>query len=48
MADHADNGGDNNNVFIYMGGNQRVPEDVSHVRVTNPSKLLLGMHSVVV
>jgi hypothetical protein len=32
MADHADDDGDNN-VFVYMGGNQEVPEDVTHVRI---------------
>ena len=31
MADN--NGGDNNSAFVYMGGNQRVPEDVTHVRI---------------
>ena len=31
MADN--NGGDNNNLFMYMGGNQRVPRDVRYVRV---------------
>jgi len=30
--DHADDG-DTNDVFVYMGGDQRVPRDVTHVRV---------------
>ena len=35
--DHADDG---NNVFIYMGGNQRVPRDVTHVRVHKSVKII--------
>ena len=40
MADHADDGGDNNNVFIYMGGDQQVPHDVTHVRVHKSVKII--------
>jgi hypothetical protein len=41
MADHADDdGGGNNNVFIYMGGDQEVPEDVTHVRVHKSVKII--------
>src|SRR6056300_352409 len=39
MADHAAEGGDNNDdddVFVYMGGNQRVPRDVTHA-IVDPS-----------
>jgi hypothetical protein len=39
MADHADDGG-NNDVFIYMGGDQEVPEDVTHVRVHKSVKII--------
>ncbi len=39
MADHADDGGDND-VFIYMGGDQEVPEDVTHVRVHKSVKII--------
>jgi hypothetical protein len=43
MADHADDEGDNDNdVFVYMGGNQRVPEDVTHVRVHKSVKIIRG------
>jgi hypothetical protein len=38
MADN--NGGDNNSAFVYMGGNQRVPEDVTHVRVHESVKII--------
>ena len=43
--DHADDAEDDD-VFIYMGGDQEVPEDVTHARVHKPSKLLVAMHSV--
>ena len=39
MADHADDGGDDD-VFIYMGGDQRVPWDVTHVRVHKSVKII--------
>ncbi len=32
--------GGNNNVFVYMGGNQRVPRDVTHVRVHKSVKII--------
>jgi hypothetical protein len=39
--DHAeDGGGDNGDVFIYMGGDQFVPEDVTHVRVHKSVKTI--------
>ena len=31
--DHAEDVGDDDDVFVYMGGNQRVPRDVRYVRV---------------
>jgi len=34
----ADNG--NNNVFVYMGGDQRVPRNVTHVRVHKSVKII--------
>jgi hypothetical protein len=34
----ADNG--NNNVFVYMGGDQRVPQNVTHVRVHKSVKII--------
>ncbi len=37
--DHADDG-DNDNVFIYMGGDQEVPDDVTHVRVHKSVKII--------
>ena len=40
MADHADDGGGNNDVFVYMGGDQRVPRDVTHVRVHKSVKII--------
>ncbi len=40
MADHADDGGGNNGVFVYMGGDQEVPEDVTHVRVHKSVKII--------
>jgi hypothetical protein len=41
MADHADDEGDNDNgVFIYMGGNQRVPRDVRYVRIHKSVKII--------
>ena len=38
MADHAD--GDDNDVFIYMGGDQRVPRNVRYVRVHKSVKII--------
>ena len=35
----ADEGGDNN-AFVYMGGDQEVPEDVTHVRVHKSVKII--------
>jgi hypothetical protein len=37
--DHADDGGDND-VFVYMGGDQRVPRDVRYVRVHKSVKVI--------
>ena len=38
--DHADDGGDDDDdVFVYMGGDQRVPWDVTHVRVHKSVKI---------
>ena len=37
--DHADDG-DNNNVFVYMGGDQRVPQHVTRVRVHKSVKII--------
>ncbi len=41
MADHADDEGfGNNNVFVYMGGNQEVPQHVTHVRIHKSVKII--------
>ncbi len=37
MADHADDG---NDVFVYMGGNQRVPRNVRYVRIHESVKII--------
>ena len=37
----ADNG--NNNVFVYMGGDQRVPRNVTHVRIHKSVKIITRM-----
>jgi hypothetical protein len=37
--DHADDDG-NNDIFIYMGGDQRVPDDVTHVRIHKSVKII--------
>ena len=39
MADHADDG-DGGDVFIYMGGDQRVPRNVRYVRVHKSVKII--------
>ena len=39
MADHAEDDG-NNDVFVYMGGDQRVPRDVTHVRIHESVKII--------
>ncbi len=39
MADYADEGGDND-VFVYMGGDQRVPQHVTHVRIHKSVKII--------
>ena len=39
MADHADDG-DDDGVFVYMGGGQRVPRDVTHVRIHKSVKII--------
>jgi len=36
----ADNNGNNDDVFVYMGGDQEVPEDVTHVRVHKSVKII--------
>ncbi len=38
--DHADDDGDNNNAFVYLGGDQRVPRDVTHIRVHKSVKII--------
>jgi hypothetical protein len=38
MADN--NGNNNGDVFVYMGGDQEVPEDVTHVRVHKSVKII--------
>ncbi len=38
--DHADDGEDGNNVFVYMGGNQQTPWNVTHVRVHKSVKII--------
>jgi hypothetical protein len=40
IMDHAEDGDDNDDVFIYMGGDQEVPEDVTHVRVHKSVKII--------
>ncbi len=40
--DHADDG-DDDDVFIYMGGDQRVPRDVTHVRIHKSVKIIRYM-----
>jgi hypothetical protein len=40
MADHADDGGNDNDVFVYMGGNQEVPHNVRYVRVHKSVKII--------
>src|SRR6056300_989986 len=37
--DHAEDG-DQNDVFVYMGGDQRVPWDVTHVRIHKSVKII--------
>ncbi len=36
----ADNNGNNDDVFVYMGGDQEVPRDVTHVRVHKSVKII--------
>ena len=38
--DHADGDGGDDDVFVYMGGNQRVPRNVRHVRVHKSVKII--------
>ena len=38
--DHADDGGNDNDVFVYMGGNQEVPRHVTHVRIHKSVKII--------
>jgi hypothetical protein len=38
MNDHADGG--NDDVFIYMGGNQRAPRNVTHIRIHKSVKII--------
>jgi hypothetical protein len=40
MADHADDGGNDNDIFVYMGGDQEVPRHVTHVRVHKSVKII--------
>jgi hypothetical protein len=37
--DHAEDG-DDDDVFVYMGGDQEVPEDVTHIRVHKSVKII--------
>ncbi len=46
MADHADDGDDD--VFVYMGGRQEVPRDVTHIRVHKSVKNITEGHSVII
>jgi hypothetical protein len=39
MADHADDG-DDIDVFVYMGGDQEVPRDVTHIRIHRSVKII--------
>ncbi len=39
VMDHA-GGGDDDDAFIYMGGDQRVPDDVTHVRIHKSVKII--------
>ena len=38
IMDHADDDGDD--VFVYMGGDQRVPRDVTHIRIHKSVKII--------
>ncbi len=38
--DHAEDGNNNDDVFIYMGGDQEVPRNVTHVRVHKSVKII--------
>ena len=38
--DHADEGDNNDDIFVYLGGDQEVPEDVTHVRVDKSVKII--------
>jgi hypothetical protein len=40
MADHADDGGNNDGVFVYMGGDQQVPKLVRYVRIHKSVKII--------
>ena len=40
IMDHADEGGNDDDVFVYMGGDQEVPRDVTHVRVHKSVKII--------
>ena len=41
IMDHADDGGnEDDDVFVYMGGNQFVPRDVTHVRIHKSVKII--------
>jgi len=44
----ADNGNNNDDVFVYMGGDQEVPEESLMSASINPSKLFLRGHSIIV
>ena len=40
MVDHADDGVGEDDVFVYMGGDQVVPHDVTHVRIDKSVKII--------
>jgi hypothetical protein len=42
MADHADDEGDGDDVFVYMGGDQRVPDVVTDIPVHKSVKIIRG------
>ena len=39
--DHADEDNDDDDVFVYMGGDQRVPRDATHIRVHKSVKIII-------
>ncbi len=41
MVDHAEGNGDNNDIFVYMGGGQEVPSGVTHLVVNRSVKITI-------